>query len=346
LRQAWWIEDRDILTLVPHWNWAGREGAPIKVMAIGNCDSVELFLNGESLGEKPLDKFEMVSWDVPYAPGKIEASGRKGGKVVSRFSVETTGEPFALRLTPDRLTLAGDGWDAMPVAVEAVDATGRHVPTANLSVEFEVGGSGTNIGHGNGDPNSHEPEKGNRRHLFNGYAQIVIQSRREGSGEITLFAKSPGLVDARVRIPVRTVALVPAVPKVQALLNLRNWRVSLVTPAKPDPNQEIADHDQNSWQPVQPGQLLVLDEGRFMIFRTVLTPFAESRKKGGKITFESLVGHAEIWLDNQLAGVKESSGPGTFTVELPPAAGERILSVLVQGGKEKTAGLGGAVRVG
>ena len=346
LRQAWWIEDRDILTLVPHWNWAGCEGNSVKVMAIGNCDSVELSLNRNSLGEKPVDQFEMASWDVPYAPGTLEATGKKNGKVVSRFCVETTGEPVALRLTPDRAALAGDGWDAMPVTVDAVDALGRHVPTTNLPVDFEVDGPGTNIGHGNGDPNSHEPEKGHRRSLFNGYAQIVIQSRREGVGEITLRAKSPGLVDASVRIPVRTVAPVPAVPKVQALLNLRNWRVSPVTPAKPDPNQKIADHDQNSWQPVQPGQLMVLEEGRFMIFRTVFTPFAEARKNGGRITFESLVGHAEIWLDNQLAGVKESSDPGAFTVELPPAAGERILSVLVQGGKEKTAGLGGAVRVG
>ena len=345
LRQAWWIEDRDILTLVPHWNWAGREGAPVKVMAIGNCDSVELFLNGESLGEKPLDTFEMVSWDVPYAPGQIEASGRKGSQVVSRFSLETTGEPFALRLTPDRLTLAGDGWDAMPVAVEAVDAMGRHVPTANLSVEFEVGGSGVNIGHGNGDPNSHEPEKGNRRHLFNGRAQIIIQSLRDAKGEITLRAKSPGLIDAFIKIPVRVVAPIPAVPKFEPSLLLLNWRVSPASLTRPDANQEIADHDQNSWQTVHPGLLQTFEEASFAIYRTKFTPFASACRNGGQILFESLSGIAEIWLDHQLIARKEFPEPAPFAAHIPPAEGIRTLSVLVKSDGVTETGLGATVRV-
>jgi len=345
LRQAWWIEDRDILTLVPHWNWAGCEGNSVRVMAIGNCDSVELSLNGNSLGEKPVDQFEMASWDVPYAPGTLEATGKKNGKVVSRFCVETTGEPVALRLTPDRSALAGDGWDAMPVTVEVVDALGCHVPTANLPVEFELAGPGANIGHGNGDPNSHDPEKGNRRSLFNGYAQIIIQSRRDGEGEITLRAKSPGLVDASLVIPVRSTAPIPAVPKIHPQLNLRNWRVSPVFSTKPEPDQEIADHDQNSWQPVQPGQLLVLEEGRFRIFRTHFTPFAEAQKNGGRITFDSLSGCAEVWLDQKMVGAKATADAGVFSVTIPPGKGERSLNVLITGGELDEVGLGCTVCV-
>jgi hypothetical protein len=159
LHQAQWVENKPILTLVPHWNWPGQEGKHIKVMALANCDAVELSLNGKSLGENPVDKYEMVSWEVPYAPGKLEAVGKKSGKVVSHFTVETTGEPAALRLVPDRTTLAGDGWDAMPVTVEALDAAGHPVPTANLPVNFAISGSGAIIGVGNGDPNCHDPEK-------------------------------------------------------------------------------------------------------------------------------------------------------------------------------------------
>jgi beta-galactosidase len=345
LRQAWWIEDRPILTLVPHWNWAGKEGKPVKVMAIGNCDAVELSLNGKSLGEKPVDKFEMVSWDVPYAPGNLKATGKKDGKVVSHFAVETTGEPVALRLTPDRSALAGDGWDAMPVTVEAVDAQGRHLPTANLPVEFEVRGPGANIGHGNGDPNSHEPEKGNRRRLFNGYAQVIIQSQRDASGEIMLRAKSAGLKDAEVRIPVKAVAPIPAVAKIQPAFNLQKWRVSPVTPAKPDANQEIADSDQNSWQPVQPGKLQTFDGGSYAVYRIKFKPFASIQKSGGQIVFKSITGKAEFWLDKNLVGRKADAKAGRFTVQFPPAEGERTLSVLVEGAAGKQAGLGGVVYV-
>ena len=202
LRQAQWIEDRPVLYLVPHWNWKGKEGLPVKVMAIANADTVALLLNGQSLGEKAVDKYEFVSWDVPYAPGRLEAIGKKAGKEVSRFAVETTGEPVALRLTPDRKTLVGDGFDAMVVTVEALDKDGRSVPTANLSVEFEFKGPGTIIGLGNGDPNSHESEKGRRRSLFNGLAQVILQSQGEQSGTFTLRASAGGLQPAEMTIQV------------------------------------------------------------------------------------------------------------------------------------------------
>jgi beta-galactosidase len=205
IRQALWIHDRPVLTLVPHWNWAGKEGKPIKVMAVTNADTVSLSLNGKLIEEKPVDTFEMVSWDVPYAPGRLEAIGKKKGAEVSRCAVETTGEPVAFRLTPDRRTLAGDGADALPVTVEVLDRDGRPVPTASPMVEFEISGPGVIIGLGNGDPTSHEPEKGNRRSLFNGFGQVILQSRRGGSGNLVLRAKAEGLESAEITITVEAI---------------------------------------------------------------------------------------------------------------------------------------------
>jgi beta-galactosidase len=126
--------------------------------------------------------------------------------------VETTGEPVAIRLTPDRKALSGDGNDAIPVTVEAIDAKGLPVPTANLPVEFELSGPGAIIGVGNGDPNSHEPEKGNKRSLYNGLAQVILQSQRGGSGSLVLRAKAEGLKPAETAINVQPVPLPPAVP--------------------------------------------------------------------------------------------------------------------------------------
>ena len=202
IRQAMWIKDRPVLHLIPHWNWPGKEGQPVRVMALANCDTVELLLNGKSLGEKPIDKFEMVAWEVPYAPGKLEAIGKTNGRQVSHFTVETTGDPVSLRLTPDRKTLTGNGNDAMPVTVEALDKDGRPVPTANLPVEFEISGPGAIIGVGNGAPTSHEPEKGSRRSLFNGLAQVILQSQRGGSGNVVLRAMAEGLKSAEITITV------------------------------------------------------------------------------------------------------------------------------------------------
>jgi len=206
IRQALWIHDKPVLTLVPHWNWAGKEGKPIKVMALTNADTVSLSLNGKLIQEKPVDGFEMVSWDVPYSPGRLEALAKRNDAIVARYVVETAGEPVALRLTPDRQVLAGDGTDASPVTVEAVDKEGRPVPTANLTVGFEISGPGAIIGLGNGDPTSHEPEKGNRRSLFNGLAQVILQSQR-GSGNLVLRAEAEGLKPAETTINVKAMLL-------------------------------------------------------------------------------------------------------------------------------------------
>jgi beta-galactosidase len=199
IHQAQWVQDRPILHHAPHWNWPGKEGQPIRVMAMSNADTVELRLNGRSLGEQKVDPFEMNQWQVPYQPGRLEAVARKGGKIVAHTTVETTGAPVALRLTPDRSRIDADGRDAVPVTVEALDSKGRHVPTANLPVQFAVDG-GSIIGVGNGDANSHEPDKASARSLYNGFAQVIVQSRGGGAGTLLLKATSPGLRDAATRI--------------------------------------------------------------------------------------------------------------------------------------------------
>ncbi|MCP5939912.1 DUF4982 domain-containing protein, partial [Klebsiella pneumoniae] len=85
-----------------------------------------------------VDKYQMLTTEVPYQPGKLEAVGYNGDKEVARYAVETTGAAAAVKLIPDRDHLAGDGWDAVPVRVEIVDAQGRVVPTASNLVQFEL----------------------------------------------------------------------------------------------------------------------------------------------------------------------------------------------------------------
>ena len=199
IHQAQWVNDRPILHIVPHWNWPGREGKPIRVMVMSNADRVVLKLNGRSLGEQKVDPYEMNEWRVPYAPGVLEAVAMRGGQVVARATVETTGAPVALRLTPDRKQILADGRDAVPFTVEALDASGRPVATANLPVNFEIVG-GQIIGVGNGDANSHEPDKASARSLYNGLAQVIVQSPPGAGKSLILRATSGTLRPARAEL--------------------------------------------------------------------------------------------------------------------------------------------------
>jgi beta-galactosidase len=222
--QSQWT-DKPMLHLFPHWNWKGKEGQFVPVTCYTNCDTVELFLNGKSIGVKgyAFPRYGMeerygntgararvprttndlhLEWDVPYEPGTLKAVGTKDGKVVSTVEVSTTGEASSVRLSVDRAVIAADRRDVAHITVEILDAQGRWVPTANQEIAFVVEGEGKLIGLDNGDPQSHEDYKATQRKAFNGLALAIVQSTGK-SGRIQVTASSPGLQSANLTISTR-----------------------------------------------------------------------------------------------------------------------------------------------
>jgi len=210
--KAWWSKDT-VLHIFPHWNWRGKEGEEINVWCYSNCEEVELFLNGKSLGKKKMEPNSHLEWKVKYSPGKLEAKGYKNGKEVATAKRETTGEPIKLKLIPDRLVIKADNEDISIVKVSLLDRQGHIVPTANNQVMFSITKNAKIIGVGNGDPSSHEPEKTAKCKAFNGLCQVIIQSSRE-TGEIKLTAESPGLESTSVIIRAESCEFKPFVPSV------------------------------------------------------------------------------------------------------------------------------------
>jgi beta-galactosidase len=207
--KAMW-DDAPLLHLFPHWNWQGREGQTIKVWCHTNLERVELFLNGQSLGSRNVAPYSHVEWDVPFAPGALEARGYKGGAQLLVSRRETTDAPAQILLRADRTAIDANGDDMAIVAVEIVDAKGRLVPTAGDNIAFRISGPGRLIGVGNGDPRSHEPDKADSRTAFNGLCMAIVQSTRM-PGQISLEATSTGLTSGSVTIEALPVEMRPFV---------------------------------------------------------------------------------------------------------------------------------------
>lgn len=208
-QSAW--GDKPMLHLLPDWNLPKRaQNKPVRVVAYSNCEEVELFLNGQSLGRQPVPKLGHVEWQVPYAPGTLSAKGYMGGQETMETKVETTGEPAAIQLVPDRTSLHGDGQDVSLVTVEVVDAQGRVVPEADNLIQFHVNG-GTLLGVGNGDPACHESDIADQRSVFSGLALAIVQAPRQ-AGKITLTADSPGLTEATVTLNADASKTQPVLP--------------------------------------------------------------------------------------------------------------------------------------
>jgi beta-galactosidase len=203
--QAWWTS-RPVLHLFPHWNWPGMEGKEIAVWVHSNLERVELLLNGKSLGAKEMKKNSHLAWNVEYAPGRLEARGYRGGSQVLTAMRETTGPAAKLVTTADRAELAADGEDCVMLAVAVQDAQGRIVPVADNEVTFEVSGAGKLIGVGNGDPTSHESDKGASRKAFSGLCAAIVQSAK-AAGAITIAATAPGLTPATATITAKPTRL-------------------------------------------------------------------------------------------------------------------------------------------
>jgi len=205
--QSWWAS-HPTLHVFPHWNWPGMEGQEIAVWVYSNLDNVELFLNGQSLGAKQMTKDSHLAWIVKYAPGTIEARGYKDGKLVLTSKRETTGPAARLVMKVDREEISADGEDVRMFAVEVHDAQGRVVPVAETEVTFRVSGEGKLTGVGNGDPTSHESDKGTSRRAFSGLCMAIVQSTKT-AGNITVEATSPGLASATVTVAAKSTTLRP-----------------------------------------------------------------------------------------------------------------------------------------
>jgi beta-galactosidase len=197
--KAWWTKE-PVLHLFPHWNWEGRVGDEIPVWVYSNLDEVELFVNGKSAGRQKVPRLGHVEWKVRYEPGAIEAQGWKGGKLLLTEKRETTGAIAALRLAADRTTIDADGEDVVVITVDALDSAGRAIPTASNLVNFKVSGEGVLIGVGNGDPNCHESDKEPKRTLFNGLAQVIVQSTKKAA---TMEIEASTIVHGRTVTPAK-----------------------------------------------------------------------------------------------------------------------------------------------
>ena len=217
LYQSLWT-DRPMLHLFPHWNWARREGQVIPVLAYSNCNIVELFLNGRSLGEKRLEfpaqgtsggwnTYALpvvnsttndlhLSWDVPYEPGVLRAVGkRRDGTVACEAEMRTAGPPASIRLSVDRDTISAVPGDVAHVTVEIVDSAGTVVPTADNVVHFTITG-GNILLLDNANLQDIEPYRTDSRHAFNGRALAILRAGRPGS--LRLAATADGLKPASV----------------------------------------------------------------------------------------------------------------------------------------------------
>ncbi|MEU8638153.1 glycoside hydrolase family 2 TIM barrel-domain containing protein [Amycolatopsis sp. NPDC048633] len=208
-----------------------RPGDPVAVWVYSTVDTVELVLNGRSLGVKKFDRKTTVdgrpylettepagddkndpsgsytspngssgklhlTWTVPFEPGTLTAIARSGGREVARDRLVTAGPPRAVKLTAEP---RGDGAMAF-VTASVVDSRGVVVPGGEPVLRFTVGGPGRVAGVDNGRQELAQSYQQPTIPAFRGQAVAVIAATG-GRGPITVTASAPGLTPGKTTVP-------------------------------------------------------------------------------------------------------------------------------------------------
>ena len=202
-KQAYYVyrvmqNDAPDIHIIGHWNYPTNTTKTIYVAA-NHCDSVELFVNGKSVGKSSTPTSgDIYSFpEIKFSPGVIKAVATAKDKIVAQMEIKTAGEPKKLKLTlmvsPDGFR--ADGSDVALFDVEAVDANGQRCPTNEARVDFKLEGPAI----WRGGYNSGKINSVNNLWLDIecGVNRVAIRSTQT-AGKITLTATRSGVAAATV----------------------------------------------------------------------------------------------------------------------------------------------------
>lgn len=195
-----WVDtEKDQTYIIGHWNYPDNTVKPVQVVSTG--EEVELFLNGNSLGKGKRQYNFLFTFDnVAFKPGKLEAvSYNKAGKEISRYAVNTAGEPASLKLTAIQNPegFHADGADMTLIQVEVVDKDGQRCPLDNRTIQFTLKGQAEWRG---------GIAQGKNNHILDtnlpvecGINRALIRSTTT-AGKVTLTAQAKGLPSASLTL--------------------------------------------------------------------------------------------------------------------------------------------------
>lgn len=169
---------------MPTWSFRGWEGKQAHVEVYARADSVELLLNGASLGRKQVKNNCVFTFHVPYANGKLEAVAYDApGHETGRSTLETAGEETILRAVPEE-TMVRAGHLSF-IRLQYTDSNGIVKPCERGVLDVKVEG-GRLVGLGSACPYYERSYLDSTCDTYYGEALAIVEA---GSGDqVTLTA--------------------------------------------------------------------------------------------------------------------------------------------------------------
>ncbi len=183
--------------LAAHWKFPQySDGRMVEVRTTTNCENVELYFNGSSMGRRKTADYtnNTIIWYVPYRAGTLEARGFTGDKEEAYFKIMTSEGTDQIKADPDRKEIKADGQDLSHIAIQLYDKNEIPVQTDDRKITVTVEGEGKFLGIDNGETRREGSFAGNQLPTYFGRALVIVQSTRK-AGTMRVRIDTEGLAD-------------------------------------------------------------------------------------------------------------------------------------------------------
>lgn len=172
--QAAWTDWREapMIHLWPYWDFS--PGQMVDVRVCSNAPTVELFLDGTSLGKRNLSPDMTVTditttWKISYRPGTLKAVAYgSSGEIIAEKTRSSFEDAHIIKLNSLQIT------ELSFITITALDSRGNLVENANRRINVLVK-DGELLGLDNGDSTDYEPYGSTSRRMFNGKLLAIVR---------------------------------------------------------------------------------------------------------------------------------------------------------------------------
>lgn len=180
-KDYWKLAPRVWQDVNPHWNYKKDEKIIVEVYS--NCDEVELFQNGKSLGKQYLKNQDdyTYKWLVNFKKGKLIAKGKKNNGKRANTILESVGKPVGIKLTADKEFMTANNTDVVHIVAQLIDKKGRAVKNENTEITFEINGEHRFLGTDCGNTAKMKSFKNKTSPTEFGQCLLILQSTNKES---------------------------------------------------------------------------------------------------------------------------------------------------------------------
>ncbi|TYA84432.1 glycoside hydrolase family 2 TIM barrel-domain containing protein [Seonamhaeicola marinus] len=183
-----------------HWNY--NEGDTVVTEIYSNCDEIELFLNGKSLGKQKLTETvgNIYKWAIPYTEGTLVAKGTKDGQPIESQLI-TARKATKIKLNADSNVITANNEDVVHIIAELFDDNGNPVRSDNKLITFTINGEAKLLGVDSGWKNSVEKFQSNKGTTHNGKILLILQVK-DKTGSVEVIANAEGCTSESTTITI------------------------------------------------------------------------------------------------------------------------------------------------